>query len=48
MQLLSKNYRGEKTHEAMSEVLKNCEMMVWNHDFYAMKESVVGYHVGVN
>lgn len=36
MEILSKNFAGVKTHQAMCETLKNCQMSIWMHDFRSM------------
>jgi len=35
--ILSQDYAGRRTHEAMAAALKHCDMAVWEHDFCSMQ-----------
>ena len=48
LSIFSKNYQGEKTFEDLHEALMNCDMHIWQHDYYSMQDSVVGYYVSPN
>lgn len=46
--VLSKDYKGVKTHENVEGALRACNVDLWNHDFMSMQDTVCGYVIKKN